>query len=117
LLEKIQPDMITLDANSLGSVTKTDKEKHLQDVKATFEANNPGKQWAGAKQEKRTQRKTRHKSKQANVIDKRQKEKREANRRELLELQERALAGEDDGSGTEARIDSSSALDRFSKKK
>jgi hypothetical protein len=108
--------MITLEANSLGSVTKTDKEKHSQDVKTTFEANNPGKQWAGVRKEKRTQRKTRHKSKQTNVVDKRQQEKREANRKALLEKHDRALAGEADGEDESAKIASRSALDRFSKR-
>jgi U3 small nucleolar RNA-associated protein 7 len=71
LLEKLQPEMITLDPQQFGVVTKSERERHQEDLKVSLQANAPGMDWAAAKQEKRKKRGAKKRKTQQNVVDKR----------------------------------------------
>lgn len=71
LLEKLQPEMITLATATFGTVTKTDKERHQANVKLSLDANAPAAEWAAARSEKRKKRGAKKRKTQQNVIDKR----------------------------------------------
>ncbi|KAL6059844.1 putative U3 small nucleolar RNA-associated protein 7 [Balamuthia mandrillaris] len=127
LLDKLQPEMITLEPDSIATVDRAPQEVLEEEKKLAFEANNLGKEY---KKKNKMKGKNaigrRLKSRQKNVIDeKRMKLKDELAKQKLKEQQEKKKK-EKEGAAKSAyqeeeysgdSLNPPSALDRFTRKK
>lgn len=113
LLDKIQPDMITLDTTRVGKVDRAPTEVIAQEARKEWEANHPGKKFVPQKRARgKSSSMRRYLRKQGNVID--------GKRVELIESlekqkKERKLEREKAKPGYVEKP--KSALDRFNRQK
>eukprot|EP00276_Gloeochaete_wittrockiana_P015681 CAMPEP_0184342134 /NCGR_PEP_ID=MMETSP1089-20130417/10747_1 /TAXON_ID=38269 ORGANISM="Gloeochaete wittrockiana, Strain SAG46.84" /NCGR_SAMPLE_ID=MMETSP1089 /ASSEMBLY_ACC=CAM_ASM_000445 /LENGTH=573 /DNA_ID=CAMNT_0026670837 /DNA_START=25 /DNA_END=1746 /DNA_ORIENTATION=- len=109
LLEKIQPEMITLNPHDIGTVQRSNREVVQGKAKAQFEANNPGETFEDRPQAKKPKKQKKRKSAMENVITAKKDLMREKNVRDQKDLaKKRAIE--------EAEANVSPALSRFFKK-
>eukprot|EP01130_Rhizamoeba_saxonica_P009958 TRINITY_DN4070_c0_g1_i1.p1 TRINITY_DN4070_c0_g1~~TRINITY_DN4070_c0_g1_i1.p1 ORF type:complete len:550 (+),score=114.53 TRINITY_DN4070_c0_g1_i1:228-1877(+) len=87
-LEKIPADMITLDNDFVGNVTRSAREVYMNDLQTEYEANNPGKKY----QPKASKRKARGRGKIGKVVktkeNKRMEERNNLRKEQLRKLKE-----------------------------
>ncbi|KAJ3108209.1 Small subunit (SSU) processome component [Phlyctochytrium bullatum] len=117
LLEKIQPEMISLDPNVIGTVDRAPQEVLMAEKKLEFEANNPKTKFAPRKKARgKSSAMRRYVRKQANILDPRRAEyienlAKEKAEREKERKRERGEVVEDD------KPKPYSAVDRFARKR
>jgi U3 small nucleolar RNA-associated protein 7 len=117
LLEKIQPSMINLDTNLIGTVTKDKKELYEKQLKAEFEANNDTDKTYGEHKTEKQGKVRKEKKKRDNIKEAKRALKSDENRQRLMEKRQRELKEKQEGIvlNIEDKIPKT-ALGRFAKK-
>lgn len=123
LLDKIQPAMIVLDPDTIGSITKTtNKQEYQKDVEAALKAQATKKGTAQEEDDSNIigPRTTGPKTKRVSLVDKKRMEMQIADREKLAEARKAKKAREAEFEAMDAQEDenfaSRSALDRFKSK-
>ncbi|KAJ3085483.1 Small subunit (SSU) processome component [Quaeritorhiza haematococci] len=113
LLDKLQPEMITLDPNVIGSVDRDLKDVINEERALAFEANNPSEKWQPRhKARGKSSALRRYLRKQSNVID----PKKEMLRKKL-EMKQKMIAEKRKRARGEETEEQWTALQTFKKKK
>jgi len=113
LLEKIQPEMITLNPNFIGTLKPDNEEKRLTQHQKEFEANNPDEKFV-PKQKTRGRSSTAktYLRKNKNIIDKKRLDIKAAMEKEKTKREKRERQEEEEETPQEPN-----PLDRFTKKR
>jgi U3 small nucleolar RNA-associated protein 7 len=117
LLDKIQPEMISLNPSNIGAVDRVHKEVLEEERRKEWEANNPGKAYdpfAVNKARGKSSSKNRYLKKQMNIIDRKREMMREKMRRTADEEKHASASAGDNDEDESGKH--RSALDRFQKR-
>ncbi|KAI8817029.1 WD40-repeat-containing domain protein [Fimicolochytrium jonesii] len=121
LLDKIQPEMITLKADFVGSVDRAPAEVIAEEARIEWEANHPGQKFVPQhKKRGKSSAMRRYLRKQTNVVDEKRIEIREQLEKQQKEREaaenERKRARSSDAGGGDGEEKARSGLDRFAKR-
>jgi U3 small nucleolar RNA-associated protein 7 len=121
LLDKIQPSMIVLNPDSIGSVTRTNKDQHERDVKEALAASKSTGGANGGSNEEESNiigPRSGPKVKRGPVVDRKRLEMQEATKKRIQEEVEKKKAREAllDAQDADAHAVARPALDRFKSK-
>ncbi|KAI8916747.1 NUC141 domain-containing protein [Powellomyces hirtus] len=113
LLDKIQPEMITLDSDFIGTVDRAPQEVIAEEKRVEWEANHPGQKFVPQhKARGKSSSMRRYLRKQSNVVDERRNEVRERLEKEKKEREQDRKRARGEGDEEKPRT----ALDRFTKR-